>query len=162
VLSDLIPGRTYYFYVVSSDSAGNIATNGSPGNFLFICGPLYAACAFGDQYTDSLGLGIPPISGYTAALDQAGVKYDLWSVAAHNGASPRIHCVPTGPSSGGSLTLRTRGARATGGDQQLLASGGGLFVASMEILSRLEGDAHATNFIRNVLQVQAFRVGRNG
>src|SRR5262249_17956830 len=116
-----------------------------------------------DQYTDPYGVGIPPISGYTTALDQAGVKYDLWSVASHNNATP---------------TNSLRAYRAViwrvsdfddswGASEQVaisnyLASGGGLFVASMEILSRLQDDAHATNFIHNVLHVQAFKSDENG
>src|SRR6185369_791735 len=79
-LSDLIPGRTYYFYVVSEDEAGNASTNNNGGGLFNFIAPRAPTALVIDEYQDPF-FGIPPISGYTAALDQAGVSYDVWNVA---------------------------------------------------------------------------------
>src|SRR3989454_3748244 len=151
-LGGLVAGRTYYYYVVSTDEAGNTATNSNSGALFSFVVPATPSLLLLDEYQDQF-FGAPPLSGYTAALNQVGISYDIWD-AGSRGAPTLNNLRPyraiiwrvselTGAWSAAELSAISN----------YLAGGGGLFVASMEVLSRLEPN---TNFIRKVLQVQSY------
>ncbi len=159
-LGNVIPGRTYYYYVVSSDEAGNVTTNNNGGSlFSFVVAPT-AAVLLVDSYQDPYGVGIPPLSIYTNTLAQLGISYDLWETESR-----------------GSPTNVMKSYRVvfwrvsdfvddwSVADQAAISnylnSGGSMFVASMEILSRLAEDGGAS-FIANTLHVQSYLVDGSG
>jgi len=152
-IGGLISGRTYYYYVVSADEAGNLGTNNNGGSmFSFVAAPT-ATVLIVDEYQDPYELGIPPLSGYTDPLNHLGVSYDVWVTSA---------------SHSGSLTNALKSYRAvfwrvsdfappwTPGEKTAIAnylnSGGSLFIASMEVLTEVADNP----FVQNVLHVQSF------
>jgi hypothetical protein len=153
-LADLTPGRTWRYAVISTDEAGNTATNNNGGTLFSIVPQLPPTVLLVDEYQDPL-FGAPPLSGYTDALNGAGVGFDVWDVGVRG----------TIPSVTNLLAYRAvvwRVGEFTGwsaSDCQVvsnyLAAGGALFVASMDLLTR-NVEAVGTNFNRNVLRVQSF------
>jgi hypothetical protein len=161
-LSGLTVSNTYYAFVVSTDQAGNTATNNNNGALYSFVVQQTAPLLLVDEYQDAF-FGVPPLSGYTDALNQAGMKYDLWDVGAQNGATPSISnlrpyraIIWRVPELTGAWSAAEQGAISN-----YLHSGGALMVASMELFSRLE-EVGATNFIRNVLQTQSYKVDGAG
>ena len=156
-LSGLRPGQTYYFVVVSSDEAGNVTVlnnGGSPFTFAAVgAAPVLLVDAYeDDEDPETIEL---PRSGYTNPLDQAGVRYEVWDVSLRGTPTLNdlrafqvvIWRISDSPYMSTSLTAQEQGLL-----QDYLNQGGGLFISSMELLSRL-GDVP---FRRNVLQVQQF------
>jgi len=153
-LDDLVGGATYHFFVVSRDDAGNSATNNNGGAlFSFVAVPP-AIILLIDSYTDVL-FPVPPLSGYTDALNQVGLSYEIWNTETMG--SPTFSQLkpfgvviwrlqeflfgssPLSPSERSAIT-------------NYLANRGALLIASMEAPSRLsEGGASA--FTSNVLQI---------
>lgn len=154
-LSGLIPGTTYYFAIVSIDAAGNIATNDNAGMlYRFVAVPSAPVLLIDSWLYDLLG-DPPPLSGYTEALDMLGVQYDVWDVGIngsplYENLRPYRAVIWRVPELLGVWSAAERAAISN-----YLYTGGGLFVASMEILSRLDEIGEA-NFIRAVLQVQSY------
>lgn len=159
----LMPDENYFASFSATDEAGNVAIYDNGGNYLQFVAPVPAAVLFVDAYAEPPPGGdaeiIPP-TGYTMALDQTGISYDTWDVFTSSGVRyPTLsdlepfdavvwrvnddvlhagaHFVPPTEQN----TLR-----------QYLDSGGGLFLASMEILSWM-GEV---DFRTNVLQVAEF------
>jgi hypothetical protein len=155
-INGLIPGRTYYFYVVSIDEAGNAATNNNNGALFSFTAPNVAPLLMIDEYIDDF-FGAPPLSGYTNALNQVGIDYDVWIVAdrgepTFNTLHPYRAVIWRVPELTGAWSANEQSAISN-----YLYTGGSLFVSSMEILSRLE-EVGATNFTHQVLQVQSYVV----
>jgi Subtilase family/Bacterial TSP3 repeat len=155
-IGGLVAGRTYYFCVVSTDEAGNTATNNNSGALFSFVAPAVAPLLMIDEYTDPV-FGVPPLSGYTNALNQVGIKYDVWIVA--NRGEPTFNTLH----SYRAVVWRVPELTAAWSSSEqsaisnYLHTGGSLLVSSMEILSRLE-EAGATNFTHQVLQVQSYIV----
>src|SRR5204863_3315652 len=135
-LSGLVVGRTYYCCVVSADEAGNVATNSNNGAFYSFVGPAAGTVLVLDEYgTDPLSGTSPPLSGYTDPLSQAGISYDVlvvtntFNLATLQPYRAVFWRVPDFASPG---TSAERAAISN-----YVHGGGSLFVASMEVLSRL-------------------------
>ncbi len=130
----LIAGQTYFFHAASTDEAGNTATNNS--GFSFVA-PTVAKVLLVDDYTD-LFFDVPPLSGYTATLTQLGVSYQVWDTSV-NGSPGLTNLLPYRcvmwrlPEFLDTWTLPEQNAL-----RDYVAGGGSLFVASMDVLSRLE------------------------
>ncbi len=154
-LSGLVAGRTYYCYVVSADEAGNLATNSNGGALYSFVVAHTSTLLLVDEYSDPYGLGVPPLSGYTNALNAVGLSYDVWDVSTLGNFSTNILRPYR------ALIWRVPDFADPGTPAERMAisnyvySGGALLVASMEVLSRLD-DAGATGFSHNVLQVQSY------
>lgn len=153
-ISGLVSGRTYYYYVVSSDEAANTATNSNGGTLFSFIPPVVAPLLVIDEYTDQF-FGAPPLSGYTNALNQVGIQYDVWIVAnrgepTFNTLHPYRAVIWRVPELTGVWSVPEQNAISN-----YLHTGGSLLVASMEVLSRLE-EAGATNFTHQILQVQSY------
>ncbi|MCX6905099.1 MAG: S8 family serine peptidase [Verrucomicrobia bacterium] len=83
-LTNVVYGQTYSFVVISTDEAGNTYTNSSSG-FTFV--PVRpAAVLLVDSYTDAM-FAVPPLSGYTDALAQAGITNDVWDATSRGSPS---------------------------------------------------------------------------
>jgi hypothetical protein len=159
-LEDLIVGQLYYFRVVSTDVAGNSATNDNGGLLFTFVAPapppvLLVNAFFDDAFFDPP----PPLSGYTEALDQVGVAYDVWDhQTAGELRSADLHpyrIVIWRLPELNFTTYPTWTANERTAITDYLGQGGSLFVASMEVLSRL-GEAGAFLFRTNVLKVTTF------
>ncbi|MBA4150766.1 MAG: S8 family serine peptidase [Verrucomicrobia bacterium] len=154
-LENLLVGETYYFIVSSGDEAGNRATNNNGGAlFSFVAEPA-SVILLVDSYKDPF-FSIPPLSGYTAALNEVGVSYEIWD-ATTPGSSPTLNdlrafeaVIWRVPEFDGSLTLNERNALTS-----YLAEGGSLFISSMEALTRLD-EVGGTQFRTNVLRVMNY------
>ena len=154
-LSGLIAGRTYSFHVASTDEAGNTSTNNNGGALFNFVAPTVAKVLLVDDYTDLL-FDVPPLSGYTATLTQLGISYEVWNTSV-NGSPGLTNLLPYRcvmwrlPEFVDTWTLAEQNAL-----RDYVAGGGSLFVASMEVLSRLEEGGfnstklallHSQNFI---------------
>ncbi len=159
-LDNLVAGRTYYFRVVSADAAGNSATNDNGGLLFMLVAPSAPPVLLVDAFFDDLFYNPPPpLSGYTGPLDAIGVAYDVWD---HQTAGdltladlhpyrvviwrlPELNFTTYPTWTVGELAALT----------SYLEGGGSLFVASMDVLSRL-GEAGAESFRTNTLKVNGF------
>ena len=136
-LSGLIAGQTYLFHAASTDEAGNTATNNNSGILFNFVAPTVAKVLLVDDYTD-LFFDVPPLSGYTATLTQLGVSYEVWDTSV-NGSPGLTNLLPYRcviwrlPEFLDTWTLPEQNSL-----RDYVAGGGSLFVASMDVLSRLE------------------------
>ncbi len=157
-LGDLVPNLTYYYYIISTDEAGNtIITNKSGTNiFSFVAQPNAPVLLVDEYYPDSVyGFPAPDLSGYTDPLNQLGVKYDFWDATTGNSPTNLLKAyravIWRVPELGGCWNKAERYAISN-----YLHTGGALFVASMQLMTCLTRDGQATNFVSDVLQVQSF------
>lgn len=171
VLSGLPPGVVHFFHASSGDEAGNRATNDNAGaNFSFVAAERWPVL-FVDAYApfDSDPSPVIPAGEWTAALDQTGIAYDVWSVP-ERGNPPlstlqnyravlwRVNDSLWGGLAGyPGLTASQRALLAN-----YVTNGGGLGLASMELLSRMGHGADAAAFRENILQVAAFNEDNTG
>jgi serine protease AprX len=172
-LTRLIPGRTYYFSVVSTDTAGNTATNNNSGadyTFIGAATPMVLLVDAYDTVAEAANAStVIPDSAYTNVLTSAGISYGFWKVNARG--YPQLSdlqpfpvviwritddLVNYGVDADGlpdpTATNNTLNAQQQFMIQTYLNGGGSFFMASMGILSQL-GDVP---FRRNVLQVSGF------
>ena len=152
-----VSGQTNYFALVCSDEAGNRTTNNNAGQLFKYVVPFAPPILVVDAYFADLLDPPPPIGNYTGTLDQLGLTYDVWNVESLGSptvADLRAYRVvlwriaefststPTGLTSGQQAAIR-----------DYLNSGGSLFIASMELISRLGLTAP---FVHEVLHVGDF------
>lgn len=163
-LGGLAPGETYYFIVVSTDDAGNTATNSNAGaayNFVAAATPPVLLIDDYDYMNESTnGSEVIPASSYTNALAATGYGFAYWNVTGR-GAFPALANIEpyrvviwrttddiiNYDGTNNTLTLDQQAMI-----QSYLKSGGSFFMASMGILSQVVG----TQFAANVLQAGGF------
>ena len=81
-LVGLIPGRTYFFKVASTDEAGNSTTNDNAGALYTFVAPSAPTVLLVDAFFDDLLFDPPPpIENYTGPLDQIGMDYEVWDAS---------------------------------------------------------------------------------
>lgn len=154
-LNDLISGRTYFYGVISTDEAGNRATNNNNGALFSFVAVSAAPVLLVDAYEEDPDSIPIPRTVYTDPLDAIGIPYEVWDVASRGSptlANLRPFQVVMWRISD-SFYLQnptTLSAQDQSTIQAYLNGGGAFFMSSMEILSRL-GDVA---FRRNVFQVQ--------
>lgn len=165
-LTDLVPGTSYFVYLVSADAAGNSGTNDNGGAYYSFVAPAAPTVLMVDDWDTTGGDGEEggatdiPDAVYTNALTAAGFSYAFWKVT--DRGSPQLSDLQPFPV----VIWRTTddviyydGAHNTLTPQQQLMvqsylNGGGSFLmASMEILSRLGN----VPFRKNALQVGGFK-----
>src|SRR5207244_2390549 len=84
VLDNVVPGMTYRFMVISTDVAGNTATNNNGGQFFTFVPAQAKPVLLVNAYTPDdplFGTQDIPLTAYTDALDQTGVSYEVWDLA---------------------------------------------------------------------------------
>ncbi len=172
-LTGLVPGKTYYYAVVSGDAAGNITTDNQSGaNYTFI-GVATPTVLLVDAYDTAAeevnGATVIPDSVYTNVFASAGISYGFWKVNLRG--SPQLadlkpfpvvvwrltdDIINYGVDADGlpdpTATNNTLNAQQQFMIQTYLNGGGSFFMASMGILTQL-GDVP---FRRNTLQVAGF------
>lgn len=159
-LSKLIPGKTYYFLVSSTDDAGNTGTNNNSGAFFTFVGVATPTVLMVDAYEPFSGAPVISDGTYTNALTAAGFSYGFWKVTQRG--SPqltdlqvfpvviwRVTADDTGNYAGTNNTLTPAQQLMI---QTYLNGGGSFFMASMDILSQLGN----VSFRQDVLQVAGF------
>lgn len=157
-LAGLPTDVTWWFELICTDEAGNPATNNNGGQFFSFVLPSGPPLLLVDSFADEiLTLGAPPLSGYTDALDQIGIPYQVWNAVSNPpptaaALSAYRAVIWRVPELSGAWSATEQAAISN-----YVAGGGALMVASMELLSRLEGPA-GSNFIRNVLHVDSYTI----
>ncbi len=174
-LSNLIPGKTYFYSVSSADAAGNVATNNNGGLNFTLTGIATPTVLLVDAYDtaaeDANGATTIPDSTYTNALNAAGINYAFWKVNARGGTPQLADLKPYpvvmwrltddtvyyGVDANGlpdpTATNNTLSASQQFMIQSYLNGGGSFFMASMGILTQL-GDVP---FRHEVLRVAKFK-----
>jgi hypothetical protein len=80
-LTKLVPGQTYFFYILSADDAGNAITdNNSGAYFSFVAVPTPTVLLV-DAYDPVDGSPVIPDGTYTNALAAAGFSFAHWKVS---------------------------------------------------------------------------------
>jgi hypothetical protein len=172
-LTGLIPGRTYFYLIVSGDAAGNTTTNNNSGAYYTFTGLATPTVLLVDAYDtaaeEANGSMVIPDGAYTNVLTSAGVSYGFWKV--NTRGYPQLadlkpfpvviwritdDIINYGVDADGlpdpTATNNTLNAQQQFMIQTYLNGGGSFFMASMGILSQL-GDVP---FRRNVLKVAGF------
>ncbi|MBI5383688.1 MAG: S8 family serine peptidase [Verrucomicrobia bacterium] len=156
-LTNVVANQPYQFLVIAEDEAGNRATNDNGGALFTFTAVESPSLLLVDGYGDYLGLIFaPPLSGYTDALNQIGIVYDVFD--ATTGDLPTLEqlrsyrCVIWRISE-----LESFPAAAAQSLTNYLRSGGSLLIASMEALSRFAESGQAV-LNTNLLQVQSYAV----
>jgi hypothetical protein len=169
-LTQLLPGKTYFFYVASTDAAGNSATNNNSGaNFSFV-GVATPTVLLVDAYDPVNGSPVIPDSTYTNALAAAGFSFAHWKVSERGSPQlPDLQAFPVviwriiddiinyGVDADGlpdpTATNNTLTAQQQFMIENYLDGGGAFCMSSMGILTQLGN----VPFRRNVLQVAGFK-----
>lgn len=159
VLSDLGAAALAKFFAVAQDEAGNRATNNNAGVLFTITNaeapPILLVDSFADFYVlGFLVVAAPPLSGYTDALDQLGVSYEVFDA--------RSNAVPTAQQLQAHRCVIWRMSDLEPPPPALVLalsnyvhSGGSLLLASMEAPTRLT-EAGLSGFLTNTLHVLAY------
>lgn len=158
-LKNLEPLETYYVAVELTDTAGNVTYYDAGGAYVrFVALPpasVLLVNAYTDDPPDSETPPIP-LSAYTQSLAETGVTFEVWDKATMG--SPTLEAL----SPFRVVVWRINDSIWSPGDSlnaneqttitSYLNNGGGFFISSMELLSRMG----PTTFRTNVLQVQEF------
>jgi hypothetical protein len=172
-LNGLVMGATYYYRIIGSDLAGNVATNDNSGAFYTFVGIGKPIVLLVDAYDtvaeQTNGATVIPDSACTNVLNAAGIPYGFWKVNARG--YPQLADLQSFPvvmwrltddevyygqgvgSSNPAATNNTLNAPQQAMIETYLNGGGSFFLASMGILSQL-GDVP---FRHDVLHVDGFR-----
>jgi hypothetical protein len=159
-LTNLIPGRTYFYAVSSTDVAGNSSSNDNDGALYSFVGPTNAPVLLVNAYTPSGEGEFIPLSAYTNALSAAGISFDVLNVSPTSGTQPPLSRllpysvvmwrINDAYDVGDSLSAFQQGVV-----KQYVTNGGSFFMASMEVISRLLNGGGAA-FVTNVFHVSRF------
>ena len=162
-LGNLIAGDTYYFIVVSTDDAGNTATNNNSGtsyNFVAVATPPVLLVDDYDYAEESTnGATVIDAGAYTNALAATGYGFAYWNVLERGSptlANLQLYRVVIWRTTDDIIYYDGTNNTLTPAQQTMiqtyLNNGGSFFMASMGILSQI-GDVP---FRANVLQVGGF------
>jgi serine protease AprX len=169
-LTQLVPGKTYFFYVASADAAGNLTTNNNSGQYFSFVGVATPTVLLVDAYDPVDGSPVIPDDTYTNALAAAGYSFAHWKVSARG--SPQLadlqpfpvviwrvidDIVNYGVDADGlpvpGATNNTLSAQQQVMIEDYLEGGGAFCMSSMGILTQLGN----VPFRKNVLQVAGFK-----
>ena len=169
-LTKLVPGKTYFFYVVSVDAAGNAANNNNSGAYFSFVGVATPTVLLVDAYQPVTGSPDIPDSTYTNALAATGFSFAHWKVSERG--SPQLSdlrafpvviwrliddIINYGVDEDGfpdpAATNNTLTAQQQVMIENYLDGGGSFCMSSMGILSLLGN----VPFRKNVLQVAGFK-----
>lgn len=159
IIDALFESRTYFYYIVSTDEAGNTITNDNNGAFYSFVARPAATVLLVDAYTHTPDSEAPeiPVTEYTVPLDRTGISYEVWNVSSNG--SPTVSDL----SPFRVVMWRINDSFWDVGNTispaqqsvitEYLSGGGSFFLSSMDILTRLGPIA----FRSNVLQVAEFK-----
>jgi hypothetical protein len=169
-LTKLVSGKTYFFYVVSADDAGNASTSNNSGSYFSFVAVATPTVLLVDAYEPVSGSPDIPDSTYTNALTAAGFSFAHWKVSERG--SPQLSdlqafpvvlwrtiddIINYGVDADGlpdpTATNNTITAQQQVMIENYLDGGGSFCMSSMGILTQLGNVA----FRKNVLQVAGFK-----
>jgi subtilisin family serine protease len=153
-LPNLEEEETYFLLVESTDPAGNTGVNDNQGSlFSFVSQPA-ATILLVNAFLDDFGFEPDDIGVYTDALDATGLSYEIWDTLEQGSPTEAdlrpFRVVVWRVAEFDVQTVLLPAEQSAISDY--LEGGGGFFMASMEVLSRI-GDVP---FRTNVLQVLDF------
>ena len=169
-LTKLVPGKTYFFYVVSTDAAGNATTSNNSGAYFSLVAVLSPTVLLVDAYDPVDGSPVIPDSTYTNALAAAGFSFAHWKISERGSPQlPDLQAFPVviwrliddiinyGVDADGlpdpTATNNTLSAQQQVMIENYLGGGGSFCMSSMGILTQLGN----VPFRKNVLQVAGFK-----
>ena len=162
-LPQLNPGETYFYYVVSTDAAGNGSTNDNGGRYFRFVAPkpanallVYtpeALFAEGGLLSES---PYPGIETWTDTLSALGLDYEVWDIGSVGRAPTAAELVPYRVVLWRPEELQGPPPGITSALTSYVGQGGSLFVSSFDLLTRLT-EGQSTSFITNVLHVASFQ-----
>ncbi|MCC6234388.1 MAG: S8 family serine peptidase [Verrucomicrobiales bacterium] len=157
-LEGITPGQKVYYRVVSRDLAGNVRVVDAGGKPFEAEASAGATVLLVNQFDDLILNDYVDITGYTDALAAAGVSFEVWDVQTE-GRSPGFDELKGYPVVIWRVSefFAALGASEVKAIRDYVAGGGGFFMASMEVLSRLD-ESGFSSFRRNVLHVDEFDV----
>ena len=162
-LPSLPAGTTYFYSVVGIDVAGNTSTNDNGGRYFRFVAPkpssalvLYSPeSLFGpDGFLNDTPY--PGIENWTTTLDALGLEYDVWDTSVVKSTPKASDLKAYGLIFWRPEELAAPAPGLTEALASYVNSGGALFVASFDLLSRLK-EGGATNFIAQTLHVGDFQ-----
>ncbi len=158
-LKNLVAFQQYYLGAAATDAAGNVGSFDNGGNYLLYTALPPATVLLVNMYTDDPADSDSapiPVTAYTQSLMETGATFEVWDKLlqgspALDDLSPfRVVIWRINDS------LWSAGDSLNANEQSVITSylnnGGGFFMSSMELLSRMG----PTPFRTNVLQVQEF------
>ncbi len=152
-LANLNADSTYWYELISTDQAGNRATNDNGGALFTFVPTRAASILLVDGYVPDDSSTPIALTGYTDALDQVGVSYEVWNINQMT-RSPGTNDLRQFPvviwrinDSFGSDTALSPADQ--GAIQAYVNGGGSFFMASMELLNRLANSP----FVLNTLHI---------
>ncbi len=160
-LPELDAGTNYYYFVVSTDKAGNVTTNTIDGRYYRFVGPKVAAALLVYSPESTFGpegllseTPYPGIETWTGTLDSIGLEYEVWDtsrkpVPSGNDLRP-YRLVLWRPEE---LVKPAPGLLTALG--AYVGQGGALFVSSFDLLTRLR-ELNDTNFPSTTLHLAGF------
>jgi hypothetical protein len=160
-LPPLEPGNTYFLRVVATDRAGNSATNDNGGFFHRVVAPRPATALLVYTpeaiFTELLAeTPYPGIETWTSTLDALGIEYEIWDTT-ERGIAPTAEQLKL------YRLVLWRPEELQGPPPGILAamsgyvaSGGSLFVASFDLLTRLK-ELNQSAFGLQTLKVASFQ-----
>ena len=156
-LPELVPDQIYRYFIVATDGAGNVQTNDNAGRYYFFTAtrPAKALLLYSPETTfEQLNLPFPEIEHWTQPLDALGIDYEVWNFAETNTVPSAALLSAYRVVLWRPEDLATLPAGLASGLSTYVASGGALFAASSEVLSRLSPAEQS--FRTNVLHVADF------
>lgn len=157
ILDNVVGGQPVHFRLRSRDGAGNEGLLDDGGRPYQVvpepAAPILLVNHFDDFLLESLSL-----AGYTDALDGLSIDYEIWDVA-WEGRTPTLAELRNYRAVLWRVSefFPALGAAEVRAIRDYLDAGGGFFLASMEVLSRLD-ESGLEGFRRNVLRVDTYEV----
>ena len=156
-LPQLAPDTVFRFYVTARDEAGNVTTNDNGGHYYYFSGPRPATALLlysPETLLDGFGSTFTDVGKWSAPLDALGINYEVWDTGSVGHAPSAADLRPYKLVLWRPEELASPPAGLTAAITDYVLHGGNLFVASAEILSRIDPTDNA--FRTNVLHVATY------
>ncbi len=160
-LPSLEGGTTYFYSVVATDRAGNVSTNDNGGFFFRVVAPKPATAllVYSPEAIFIELLAETPYPGretWTEALDALGIDYEVWDTRERGMAPSAEQLKPYRLVLWRPEELQAPPPGILTSMAAYVASGGSLFVASFDLLTRLK-ELNQTAFATQTLRVASFQ-----
>ena len=155
----LVAGDTYFFEVVATDAAGNVSTNNNEGRYFRFVAPRPAKALLVYSPESLFAEGgllsetpYPGIETWTGPLSELALDYEVWDVGTVGRTPTAAELMAYRVVLWRPEELQPPAAGFPAALTTYVNAGGNLFVASMDLLTRLN-EVQASAFVANVLHV---------